>query len=413
MSKIIEEIELIMVDLTANANKVWRGKLFDDDSVITEWGRVGYSLSSKTFPHTGKAQYDKLVKSKIKKGYSPTKTIKTDGTARVMPVNNISQLAQKQISPKNPVLAKLIDRLITENIHNIVSSTSIKYDAHSGLFQTPLGVVTPDGISEARNILINLKDHYDKGKSNLSLLAEYLKIIPHNYGMKLNAASILSDTFFSKANDTLDALTASFDAVSKSSQPTPKKSDEPKVFDIELDILSDQKEWDRLVKKYYATRKDQHVCKNLKPVNIYSLNIKTVSEAFSKKGAPLGSIHELWHGSRTANVLSILSKGLRVNPPNSVNKTGALFGRGLYFAVDSTKSLNYSFGYWSGGRDSNCFLFVADVALGRCYDPNYGDSIPSGYDSLWAKARKAGVRNDEIVIRNEYQCNLKYLIEFK
>ena len=63
-------------------------------------------------------------------------------------------------------------------------------------------------------------------------------------------------------------------------------------------------------------------------------------------------------------------------------------------------------------------MFLADVALGRTHTPK-GDcrSVPSGCDSIWAKARVSGpeyrrILNDEFIVPHVHQCNLVYLLEF-
>ena len=92
-----------------------------------------------------------------------------------------------------------------------------------------------------------------------------------------------------------------------------------------------------------------------------------------------------------------------------------MFGPGAYFSDQSTKSLNYAYGYWGGSADNNCFMFLADVAMGKAYTPSsWGSGFPKrGYDSTFAKAGKSGVRNNEMIVYKTNQANLKYLIEFE
>jgi poly [ADP-ribose] polymerase len=63
----------------------------------------------------------------------------------------------------------------------------------------------------------------------------------------------------------------------------------------------------------------------------------------------------------------------------------------------------------------SCFLFIADVAIGKYYTPkSSGERLPkNGFDSTWAKAGYSGVANDEVIVYTTDQCNLKYLVEFK
>ena len=62
-----------------------------------------------------------------------------------------------------------------------------------------------------------------------------------------------------------------------------------------------------------------------------------------------------------------------------------MYGVGLYFSANSTKSLNYSQGgLWSVGVDEICYMFLVDVAMGREYlatssgNGKKTDTIPVG-----------------------------------
>lgn len=68
----------------------------------------------------------------------------------------------------------------------------------------------------------------------------------------------------------------------------------------------------------------------------------------------------LFHGSGMANLLSILSNGLRVKPPGAA-QAGSAFGDGIYFA----NTFNKSQGYSPGTEAGVCFMLLCEVALGR------------------------------------------------
>ena len=85
----------------------------------------------------------------------------------------------------------------------------------------------------------------------------------------------------------------------------------------------------------------------------------------------------------------------------------------------ATGGINYAGGNAPGqnrhGSTRRIFMFLADVAMGKAYSPGgYWESLPKrGYNSTFAKAKKSGVRNNEMIVYNTYQANLKYLIEFE
>ncbi len=89
-------------------------------------------------------------------------------------------------------------------------------------------------------------------------------------------------------------------------------------------------------------------------------------------------------------------------------------GSGAYFANCSTKSLNYSTGFWGARRTKydNIFLFVADLALGKYYTTysSMPNGTPRGYDSIWAKKGRSLI-HDELVTPNLEQQTLTHLIE--
>ena len=81
----------------------------------------------------------------------------------------------------------------------------------------------------------------------------------------------------------------------------------------------------------------------------------------------------LWHGTKVENLMSILHKGLLLNVPY-VEKSGSMFGQGLYFANVLDKSADYAPASMRRrfGRPQNSskeshprYLLLCDVALGE------------------------------------------------
>ena len=135
----------------------------------------------------------------------------------------------------------------------------------------------------------------------------------------------------------------------------------------------------------------------------------------------------LFHGSRSVNVSGLLRESFRM-PKDLVNVviTGAMFsggGGGIYFADDWRKSAGYtslrSSYYAAGGGSINnrgAFMFICDVALGNPFvapraHPYLGP--PKGHHCVFGKAGKSGVQNNEFIIFDKYQQNMRYLVEFE
>jgi len=419
------EVRLIMADAKSNHNKFWYGFLYENGDVQTRWGRVGKSEQSKNFPNAGEIFLNRKAREKERKGYRDLKIISSN-TNHTVENSDLHEIAKRQIKTSgNPELDKLIEKLVRFNVHKITSSTNISFDETSGVFSTPLGVVTLDAITQARALLSDIHplvntSNFKSNKWN-DYLNEYLTLIPQDIGMRrITPERLFGDLkAVSAQNDILDSLEASYKTIQTSDRKQTTKTDVPdeNVFDLALDIVDDQT-FSRIEEKYHKTRKDIHVCSHLQVKKVFVVKVGHMKNAF-EVGSQVGNIQELWHGTSMANVLSILKSGLHKSPPSSAHVTGKMFGNGLYFAVDSTKSLNYAYGYWSGQRNNNCYMFLSDVAMGKEYVPTNGfDSSverkvnAGGYNSCWAKANKSGVRNDECIIYNDNQCNLTYLVEF-
>ena len=137
-----------------------------------------------------------------------------------------------------------------------------------------------------------------------------------------------------------------------------------------------------------------------------------------EKGIENRGCHLLWHGSRTENWWSIFKNGLTLN--NNAIVTGKMFGQGLYFAPKAEKSMNYtssSGSYWTGGNDKTGFMALYAVAMGKPYEIDHALSsyftekdLKHGCHSVWGKAGRH-LRNDECIIYDERQCNIKFLLE--
>lgn len=133
-------------------------------------------------------------------------------------------------------------------------------------------------------------------------------------------------------------------------------------------------------------------------------------------------IHMLFHGSRNENFWSIITNGLTINPKNVV-VTGKMFGNGTYFADDADKSMGYTSTYgsrWANGSNSSGFLAVYSVATGVQYHPKCSDgsltwkrlqSLCPGAHCTWARRQDTGLRKDEIIVYQDMQSTIEYLIE--
>lgn len=424
---VVKCAKYISTEVDANKNRFWYGYLNDDSTVKVEWGRVGNSSQSKVhdFPSQDAAQrfFEGKCREKEgpKKGYRKLNVIDNVAvtSSPSAPASDVKQAAAEQIEAGCPVAKKLIERLVEWNVHQITSRTTIHYNQTTGLFSTPLGIVTQDAIDSARDLLVKMRPLVEgrrfRDRAYTSLLNDYLMLIPQDVGRKLDPERLYPDVdAISKQGDLLDSLEASLAASIKKPKSKKKAAAAERVFDVRLGLVEDDAEVARIKKKYRDTASSVHECRHLDVKTVYDVQIGAMKSAFDAEGSKKGNVNELWHGTSKGNLLSILSKGF-VIPKNYVN--GWAFGAGVYFANRSTKSLQYSYGTWTGlaSRDDNCFMFLADVAMGKPYTPRSSDSSlhTRGYDSVHAKVGVTSyLQNDEIIVFNTNQCNPTRLIEF-
>jgi poly [ADP-ribose] polymerase len=304
---------------------------------------------------------------------------------------------------------------VKSNIHTIVSSTSIEYNSITGLFSTPLGVVTQHAIDESRLLLAEIKQEYHNETKLKKLTSQYLRFIPHAIGMKFNVHAIFPNdtTAIEKELNILDSLQASFDASQTPVvKPADAKADKPEsVFKVDLATVPIGSAVHKMCTDFFnSTNKSMHGYQNLKIANAYKVDINHMSANYDDK--KVGNHTQVWHGTSEANLLSILKNGLKTSPPSTAYIAGKMFGNGIYGSQTASKSLGYTMGRWGGSTSSSGWLFICDFAMGTPYYPTSTiRNIPAGYHSCWALPGKCGLANDELIVYRDQQVNIKYLLE--
>jgi poly [ADP-ribose] polymerase len=425
---VIETAVLTLTNIEGNNNKFWKYSINDNNDVVFEWGRIGYAGDSTTkkFPSLDKAQSaaHSKMRSKEAKGYVKQDVIESGKSVTVSPNTTLESVAVSQIAKNSSIVETLIKQLAKLNVHEILLSTTMTYNVDTGLFSTPIGIVSSNSITEARKLLISMSDYILKGKfDNLKyhkMLQQYLTYIPQNVGMRLKADTLYtSNDDILKQNSILDSLEASLLMVN-SQVANVNKTDEvatPQIFTVSLEHVEDKKIIDRITKKFKSTLNRSHSSSSYKLLRVYSVEIPEAKTRFLPVAKNLGNVEEYWHGTQISNVLSILKQGLVIPRSNAAHVCGRMFGDGLYFSDQSTKALNYATGFWHRGKGqgNNCFMFLADVAMGKAYVPARASSdLPKkGYDSTHAIGGKSGVQNNEMIVYNVNQANPTYLVEFE
>lgn len=160
-----------------------------------------------------------------------------------------------------------------------------------------------------------------------------------------------------------------------------------------------------------------------KIVRVYNVHPRKQEEKFAayckERGIEGSGIQELFHGSPSENMASIIINSLMLHPDAAI--CGKMLGNGIYTANVADKSLGYAGGRWRSDMTDRNFLCVFRCAVGnelpvhgsngytlRHYTKKELDD--GGYDCVHAYA-DAGLYRDEIVFFDESALVIDKLIE--
>lgn len=420
----MQQTMLVQVHTDTNNNKFYE-VTYDPaaGTVTTRWGRVGATGQSKTIPG-GENQYRAAINKKMRGGYSPVDVV--SAPTRTVVKENLRQASHKGLAApgfeSDPRLKSLVDLLVDMNAHEIEGASGGKIKVVDGQVTTPLGLLSQHALDKAGAILGRLESTIAE-KDQVRLLEEYLTLVPQKVGARVGwHDAFLTPSAFTSQRTFLDQLSASLDF--SRAQAVAAGEDDPvemkNPFKVRLlPVEPTDPRFSDLSRRFTSSRNSHHPTANLRLAEVFAIDDADTYQAFKTVADRIGNVNRMWHGTRVFNVLSILSKGLYCPPANAKHVTARMFGDGVYFSTQSTKSLNYSYGMWGGGgqgRDATCFMLSVDVAMGKEYHPTTHSSpwndVHSRYDSINVKAGTAGVINHEAIVWRTEQINPRYLCKF-
>lgn len=399
---------LVMVEAGNNNNKFYE-MVDNGNGTFTSFnGRVDVSRVQQK--PVSIHDWDKTLRSKIKKGYQDITHLKSVKST----VTPAGATASKYIDIKNHVVKSLIDTL--ERYSNLSIQQNYTVKAVD---------VSQAQIDEAENIIKELTSEMKKGNltETNKLLTKLFVTIPRKMKqVREHLFVTLGQKEFDKLNEEIDLLGTMRQQVQQVMALQPTTTAAPSQLTI-LDSLgitceevTDRKELDLILHKMQDRKSLFHKAYKI-------VNHRTQKQFNSFK--PIKPKQEIfWHGSRNANWLSIMSKGLMIRPSGAVH-TGSMFGDGIYYADKFQKSYGYTDGrgsYWAGGGQNEAFMALYNVHVGKqkeilhhdssCYKLSKSVLDREGYDSVFAKGG-ADLRNNEYIVYDGAQCTIEYLIWLK
>ncbi|TKR88595.1 hypothetical protein L596_012811 [Steinernema carpocapsae] len=323
-----------------------------------------------------------------------------------------------------------------KNMKNMLSSMDID------LTRLPLKNLSDRQINQAYKVLSELEEALKRGTplSNeiyLDLTNRFFTLIPHDTGS--GHPSIMNDLQVVKRKtemlDTLRQVAQSYMIASQVQTPAGEKIlANYATLKCKIEHLSTSSGDYQRVATYANNTFDGYYYGGgkLEIVNVYRID----REAEHSRTGGFNRVL-LWHGSPISNFVGILSRGLKIAPPEAP-VTGYSLGKGVYFADMLGKSL----GYCRSSQKSDAFLLLAEVALGEVcqsnhhnfgnrkphesikYDCGRGPSMddafvdysmhPQGVKIPLTKPVRNGANGyNEYVVFNEEQIRLRYMIRIR
>lgn len=414
-----QQVMLVMVDTVDNHNKFYELTELPDGRVQARYGRVGSTEQRRVYPP---GSFSAKKREKLRKGYIVRDIAGAPTTATAATGLDAADRVNKALfnGKATAVSKKFAEILLRNNRHAIEDATGgkIHVNKDSGSVTTALGPVTAAQLIEARSLLASLRVTTRRRAD----IERYLTLIPQHI-RNVRETDWITSSWARSQEDLLDALEA---AIASSAADSGKDGDLPPIpFRNKLTLLDQSSdEFKEIDKKFRASQNVNHASAAQKLVRVWKIT-DTNKAAWDTSLAALKHRRSLWHGTTAGNVLSILRTGL-ICPPCSDGRyatSGRMFGDGVYFSDQSTKSLNYAVGVWNRNVGSgNPMMFLADVVMGREYRPSSGFSVRESrtgtddkgrkYNSIFVRGGTCNVRNNEMIVWNTEQITLTHLCEF-
>jgi poly [ADP-ribose] polymerase len=471
--EVIRRVTLNFTDIEKNNNKYYSGEIqlanTGQARIFTDYGRVGSTPTQEVrlCDSVAEAQkeFDKLVKSKIKKGYTEIKLVKADvgsdlGKQKVeqelVTANTLSNLKVKF----NEIAKSKLHTEVQSLVRGWFGDTAMFIQRNLDTAKCPLGQLSlhqinlgKDILNQARTICTNKPDVQELNK----LTSSYYTNIPHVLGHKINVDALRFDSN-EKIDRALDILDVFSDAKNIEKVLGDKSSIDSQYESLKADI--EYVEQDSPIYKwidamFHETRAANHKgLGKIKVLKVYKLHrrneekifnttMETIAKECGKFNPPQilagftknrpdsdkdlldfysrSNTFPVWHGSRKANMVGITTRGLLIRP-SGVAHAGSMFGDGVYWASNSTKAVNYTDAkgsVWAKGNADSAFLLLADCAFGNqrvAYRSHFFTKKELKTDhSVWAQAGQ-GLYNDEFIVYNpsgeQQQHRVRYVVEF-
>lgn len=413
---------LILVDPNNNgvdSNKFYKMAGNGDNTFTVEYGRVGATPQTKTYPMS---KWNSTLSSKLKKGYVDRSDLmqeviadskvddKSNGVDEFGLVQNLSvreivkrlwDYANKTIQSAYSVRAEAVTQAMIDTAQEKIDYIAANYKNWSveefNKNLNELFIIVPRKMKRVSDCLVSDSSEYDK---------------------KLSEEQSLLDTMAGQVYKP-KAKIADSDSEIKASESILQKMGITMEDVTQDEIARIKKAMGDSAGKFY------------KAWRVTNFETEERYQKFTSENN-IGNVKLFCHGSRNQNWFNILKMGLKIRPAGVIT-TGLMFGKGAYFSNSEkyhggvAKSIGYTSlgGYWTRDYQNCGFLAFFDVAIGDSVDTYSFDSKYYSYNlerlkkdnpkawSLWAHGNTSMLRNDEIIVYDDRQMTIRYLVEIR
>lgn len=387
---------LVKISSDANNNRYYR-MIGNGDAFVIEMGRVGATPVTSRRPIS---LWNTTLQRKLAEGYQDRSDLCRVDTEKK---SKYQKIKDKKVCRLIETLQQYADVVLDETY-------SISYED-----------VTPAMIDEAQELIHNISVHQNNLEECLEMFNKLFVVIPRK--MK-NVQDMLPDNISDipdalvREQDFLDVMSAKVSqSMTESRRSTAKQETILDALGLNIRLCSEPE--NRQIKKFLSKESAHHFKRAFRVVN--QKTEKRFWSYMEQRELTDENIHYLYHGSKNANYYGLMSEGPKLNPKAPV--TGKMFGYGIYFATRAKKSINYTDlrgSYWNHGNSRQAFLAVYKVAYGNQKDvdawtremSNYTKRAIYPHDAVFAH-KGISLLNDEIIIYDEAQMTIQYLIELE
>lgn len=400
-------------------NKYYKISPNGDDTFTAEYGRVGATPQTKTYPMS---KWNSTLSSKLKKGYVDRSDLmqeviadskvedKSNGVDEFGLVQNLSvreiikrlwDYANKTIQSAYSVRAEAVTQAMIDAAQEKIDYIAANYKNWSveefNKNLNELFIIVPRKMKRVSDCLVSNSSEYDKK------LSEEQSLLDTMAGQVYKPKAKIADT----------------DSEIKASESILQKMGITMEDVTQDEIARIKKAMGDSANKFY------------KAWRVTNLETEKNYQKFTYENN-IGNVKLLCHGSRNQNWFNILKMGLKIRPAGAI-ATGSMFGLGIYWSNPEkykggvAKSIGYTSlgGYWTRDYQNCGFLAFFDVAIGDSVDAYSFDSKYYSYNldrlkkdnpkawSLWAHGNTSMLRNDEIIVYDDRQMTIRYLVEIR